>query len=592
MSRSPRKVIVKESTGRRIIEQSHFRLIYVGFFFALCFVSISWRMVEVAVIKNKNAMTITVIDPDDEKSEQVEIRSTEPTLQRGNIVDRNGQLLATSLMTASVFANPKEINQPDDVSQRLAKALGGDSKVWLGKLKSNKSFIWLKRNLTPAEQHAVNSLGVPGIYFLPEERRVYPYGNLFSHSVGYVGIDNKGLAGIEKYFDTNLRDPARNHDDLKLSLDVRLQAIMREEMKQAVEEFRAIGAMGVIMDVRSGELLSMVSLPDFDPHKPTKLEEMTRFNRAVLGTYEMGSTFKTFTMAMGLDTKTVTMKGGYDASRPFKISSFTISDTHPKARWLSVPEIFAYSSNIGTAKMALDVGTKKQKEYLEKLGMFKPVEIEIPEKAYPLVPSEWREINTVTISYGHGISVSPLHLVRGIGALVNGGTLPKLTLLRDGGKMRAEPDRVISEDTSRNIRRLMRLVALHGTGSHADVPGYHVGGKTGTAEKVQSGGRYNEDAKIASFIAAFPVDDPQYIVLVMVDEPKGNKSTYGYATGGWVSAPVVGRVITRMGPLLGIKPKYNVPEDDAEKFWTEADKPKPKPIAAQTNKTYVQTVSY
>ncbi|NBX04227.1 MAG: penicillin-binding protein 2 [Alphaproteobacteria bacterium] len=590
MSRASR-VIVKESTGRRIIEQSHFRLLYVGCFFALCFFSISWRMIEVAVINNKHAATILVSDVDSEKSEQVEIKSSEPTLQRGDIVDRNGQLLATSLMTASVFANPKEISNPDEVAQKLTRSLGGDNKTWLAKIKSGKSFVWLKRNLTPTEQQAVNSMGVPGLYFLPEERRVYPYGNLFSHTVGYVGIDNKGLAGVEKQFDTRLRDGAKNSEPFILSVDVRLQAIMREEMKRAVEEFRAIGAMGVIMDVHSGELLSMVSLPDFDPHKPSKTDDVTRFNRATQGAYEMGSTFKTFTMAMGLDTGTVTMKGGYDATNPFKIATFTISDTHPKRRWLSVPEIYAYSSNIGTAKMALDVGSKKQKAFLEKMGMMKPVDIELPEKAYPLFPTDWKEINTVTISYGHGISVSPLHLVRGIAALAS-GKMPRLTVLKDGNKNKPEAEQVVSEDTSRNIRRLMRLVALHGTGTRADVAGYHVGGKTGTAEKVQSGGRYNEDAKLASFIATFPVDDPKYVMLVMVDEPKGNKSTYGYATGGWISAPVVGRVISRMGPLLGIKPVFDAPGDDADKFWVYDEKPKDKPVATQADKRYVHAVSY
>lgn len=592
MSRS-RNVIVKESSGRRIIEQSRIRLLCIGFFFALCFLSISWRMIEVAVLHNKRTAMITVSDPDNEgKSEQVEIKSNEPALQRGDIVDRNGSLLATSLMTASVFANPREITNHQDTAKHLEKALGGDSRRWLEKLASKKSFVWLKRNLTPREQQAVNSLGIPGLYFLPEERRVYPYGNLLSHTVGYVGVDNKGLAGIEKQFDSRLRNSSINHESLSLSLDVRLQAIMRDETRRAMEEFRAIGAIGLIMDIRTGEMLSMVSLPDFDPHKPTRGDEMAKFNRASLGTYEMGSTFKSFTMAMALDNGTTTMKGGYDATNPFKIATFTISDAHGKKRWLSTPEIYAYSSNIGTAKMALDVGTKKQKAFLEKLGMFKQVEIELPEKAPPLYPADWKEINTVTISYGHGISVSPLHLVRGIAAIVGGGTMPRLTMLKDGNNGKAEGPRVIKEETSRNVRRLMRLVVDHGTGSHADVPGYHVGGKTGTAEKVLAGGKYNEDAKLASFIATFPIDKPQYVILVMIDEPKGNKETYGYATGGWVAAPVVGRVISRMGPLLGIKPQYDMPEDDAEKFWVDGDKPKEAKQAVSSDKKYVHAVVY
>ncbi len=598
MSRNQRKVIVKQSTGQRLIEQSRVRLLCVGLFFTLCFGSVCARMVEVVVF-NKRATTITVSDPDNGGGEQVSIQSSEPTLQRGNIVDRNGVLLATSLMTASIFANPQEVRNHEEVAAKLEKALHLDAKQLLARFKNGKSFVWLKRNLSPKEQQAANSLGIPGIYFLPEERRVYPYGNLLSHAVGYVGVDNKGLAGIEKQFDRRLRDTALNRESFALSVDVRLQAIMREELKKAMEEYRAIGGTGVIMDLQTGELLSMVSLPDFDPHKPSKGEDAARFNRAVQGSYEMGSTFKSFTMAMALEYGVVNMKSGYDVSHPLKISTFTIQDTHPKPGRLTVPEIYAYSSNIGTAKIALDVGAKKQKAFLEKLGMTKPVEIELPEKAYPLFPSDWKELNTVTISYGHGMSVSPLHLVRGIATLVAGGRMERLTLLKDGNKERAEGERVISEQTSQHVRRLMRLVVDHGTGSKADVPGYRVGGKTGTAEKVRAGGVYDDNAKLASFIGVFPVDNPRYVVLAMVDEPKGTKATFGYATGGWISAPVVGSVITRMGPLLGIKPVYDAPGDDAEKFWVENDKPKarpqpqPQPAAGRTyEKPYLHAATY
>lgn len=597
--RSTTKVIVKESTGRRIIEQSRVRILCVGFFFVLCFASISFRMIEVAVIRNPQALTVTVFDADNEgESEEVELKSSEPSLQRGDIVDRNGVLIATSLMTASVFVNPTKIHDKDDAAHRLAQTLSMDEKLLSRRLKSGKTFVWIKRNLTPKEQQQVNSLGIPGLYFKPEERRVYPYGNMLAHVLGYVGLDNKGLAGIEQEFNSRLRESGVNNEPLVLSIDVRLQSMLRSEMLSAVEEFRAIGATGVILDIGSGEVLSMVSLPDFDPHKPSKASDSEKFNRATLGTYEMGSTFKSFTMAMGLDYGVATMKSGYDATNPLKISTFTIRDAHGKKRWLSIPEIYAYSSNIGAAKMALDVGTKRQKEFLDKLGMFKQMDIEIPERSTPQFPSDWKEINTVTISYGHGISVSPLHLVRGIASLVNGGTQERLTLLKDGNKNKAKGERVISAQTSENIRRLMRLVVDHGTGGKADIPGYRVGGKTGTAEKVQAGGKYNPDAKMASFISAFPVDNPKYVVLVMIDEPKGDKSTYGYATGGMIAAPVVGRVIARMGPMLGIKPRYDVPEDDAEKFWVNNDKNgKAKQhqeayFSPLMEKRYIRAVSY
>ncbi|MDE3060972.1 MAG: penicillin-binding protein 2, partial [Pseudomonadota bacterium] len=337
MSRSSSRVIIKESTGRRIIEQSRLRLWCVGLFFVLCFGSIGARMVDIAVLHKSHAL-ITVSDPDnDDKSEQVDLQSMEPALKRGDIVDRNGVLLATSLMTASVFANPKEIREPEDASARIGKALGLDGKRLLAHFKSGKSFVWVKRNLTPREEQAVNSLGIPGLYFLPEEKRVYPYGNLFAHAVGYVGVDNRGLAGIEKQFDQRLRDTDVNRDPLALSLDVRLQGIMREEIMKAVEEFRAIGAIGVIMDVHSGELLSMVSLPDFDPQHPGKANDDARFNRATLGAYEMGSTMKSFTMAMALDYGTATMKSSYDATGPLHYGNFTIHDDEPAHRWLTVP---------------------------------------------------------------------------------------------------------------------------------------------------------------------------------------------------------------------------------------------------------------
>ena len=532
-------------------------------------------MIEVAVFDKRHATTITVSDPDNEgKSEQVELQqNSEPVIQRGDIVDRNGALLATSLMTSSVFVNPKEMKNKEEAATKLGNALGMDSAKLLERFQGGKSFLWIKRNLTPKEENIVNSLGIPGLYFLPEEKRVYPYGNMLSHVIGYVGIDNKGLAGIEKQFDHQLRDGATNGEPFALSIDVRLQAIMHEEIQNAVEEFSAIGATGVIMDLQSGEVLSMLSLPDFDPHKLLKNEDKARFNRATLGAYEMGSTFKSFTMAAAFENGTANMKSSYDATNPLKIGGFTISDAHSMHRWLNVPEIYAFSSNVGTARMIMDVGTKKQKAFLDKVGMLQPVDIELPEKANPLYPADWKEINMVTIAYGHGISVSPLHLVRGIASLVNGGTLPRLTLLKDGNKGKAEGARVVSEKTSANLRRLMRMVVQHGTGTKADVPGYRVAGKTGTAEKVSSGGGYDGNAKLASFIATFPVDDPKYIVLVMVDEPKGDKSTFQFATGGWISAPVVNKVIARMGPLLGIKPQFDVPKDDAEKFWVDNSKP-------------------
>ncbi|MEZ5691708.1 MAG: penicillin-binding protein 2 [Rickettsiales bacterium] len=605
MHRQSKKVVIDKSTSRRIVEQSHARIWQVGFVFILFFVSIAFRMIEVAVIDNPKALTVTVFDLDDEsENREVNLDIKKPILSRGNIVDRNGTLLATGLITSSAYVRPDEVINVGDAAVKLATALSLSKKKVLRNLKSKKRFVWIKRNLTPKEQKEVNSFGIPGVYFAPSEKRVYPYGNLFSHLIGYVNIDNKGRAGIEQQFNRRLLDESINNEPLELSVDVRLQAMMHSELLKTVKEFKALGAAGVISNIKSGEVLAMVSLPDFNPHKPPichkkmKPEECRKFNRVSFGTYEMGSTFKSFTMAMGLEYGVRGMKGGYDATEPLRISSSVIRDSHARRRWLSVPEIYAYSSNVGTAKMALDVGGKRQKEFMKNLGMFERFDIEIPERASPAYPSDWKDINTVTISYGHGISVTPLHLVRGISAIVGGGIIKNLTLLKDGNKSKNDSEhRIISDKTSKNIRRLMRLVVEYGTARSADVPGYRVGGKTGTAEKI-IGGKYDRDKKMVSFVGVFPVDDPQYVVFVMVDEPKGNKSTHGFATGGWIAAPIVRNIIEMMGPMMGIKPRYDVPEDDADKFWVDDNKNKNRgnnmrnAAGASINKRYISAASY
>jgi cell division protein FtsI (penicillin-binding protein 3) len=355
---------------------------------------------------------------------------------------------------------------------------------------------------------------------------------------------------VELSFDDLLRG---GHDPLQLSIDIRIQHILHEELSRVATGFHAIGAAGVVLDVRTGEVLAMASLPDFDPNAPGAASADERFNRATLGIYEMGSVFKIFTMAMGLESGTIDLSSGYDTSKPIHIGGFTIRDYHAKSRWLSVPEIFMYSSNIGSAKIAADVGTETQEAFLSRLGMLQPASIELPEVGEPLYPSPWRPINTMTIAYGHGIAVSPLHLASAASAMINGGILRPATLLKRTPETVATGERVISDETSDEMRKLMRLVVEKGTGSFADVPGYLVGGKTGTADKARGGG-YNEHSRIASFVGAFPINDPRYLVLVMADEPKPNASTHGYATGGWVAAPAVGRVIQRMALLLGMKP--------------------------------------
>lgn len=487
-------------------------------------------------------------------------------LPRADIVDRNGVVLATSLEAASLFATMKEIREPDQVMDLVSQVLPDIKKAdILKQMKSGRKFVWIKRNLTPQQQYDVNRLGIPGLYFQKEYVRVYPQGNLLSHVLGFVGTDNNGLAGIEKYFDARLRD-TKSREPLKLAVDVRMQYLMYDQLLASMTEFQAIGANGIIVHIPTGEVTSMVNLPDFDPNHPAPDTSVRRFNRASLGTYEMGSVFKAFTTALALDAGTVDLHGGYDATNPIRVANFTIKDSHPKRRWLSVPEIFAYSSNIGTVKMIMDVGMEKQQAFLKKLGLFEPTKVELPERAKPQLPNPWREISMMTVSYGHGISVTPFHLMQGMAAILGDGHFRPVTLVKDGNKNMKLGEPVIKMSTVQHIRRLMRMVVQYGTGKKADAVGYRVGGKTGTAEKPSANGRYDEKLMISSFIGAFPMDNPQYLILVSLDEPKGNKSTYNFATGGWVAAPVVEKIVSQMGPMLGMVPVYEVPSDEMDEL--------------------------
>jgi len=521
------------------VETGRSRLLITGALFSVAFLVVTGRLIGVTMFveKSQPQYSRTVGKP-------------ALTTGRADIVDRNGNLLATSLKTASLFANPRIMLNAREAVNKLATVLPElNRRQTYEKLTQDRSFIWLKRHLTPRQKYEVNKLGIPGLDFRDEERRVYPSAALASHILGHTDIDNRGLAGVERHFDQQLR---KIRTPLKLSIDVRVQHAMRKELAAAVREFRGVGAAGIVMDVRNGEVVSIVSLPDFDPNLPSDIESDTRFNRATLGVYEMGSTFKIFTTAMALDAGRVSMRDGYDATHPIRISRFVIRDYHAKRRWLSIPEIFMYSSNIGTVKMALDVGVAEQRTFLQKVGILHPSPVEISEIGAPLIPGRWREINAMTISFGHGLSISPMQLVAGVGAMVNGGIYHAPTFLKKPPHSRSTGRRVITAKTSERIRRLLRLVVAKGTGRNAAAEGYLVGGKTGTAEKVV-GRRYKKKALMSSFIGAFPMNAPRYVVFAMIDEPSGTKKTFGYATGGWVAAPVVGKVIARIGPILGVR---------------------------------------
>ncbi len=531
-----------------ILDTGRTRLLVAGMVFALAFLVVSGRLVDVAVFTAGSAPRLAATP-------------AVPTLETGraDIVDRNGVVLATTLPSASLYANPRQLRDPAEAARQLARALPDLSEAEIrAKLSTERSFIWLKRNLTPREQYRVNRLGIPGLYFEREPRRYYPHGRLTAHSVGFTDVDNKGLAGIEQSFDEVLRGRS---EALALSLDLRVQHVLAEELGAAMHEFAAVGAAGVAMDASSGEVLALVSLPDFDPERPGAAAPEARFNRASLGLYEMGSVFKIFTTAMALDEGVVTLDDGYDTSQPIRAARFTITDYKPKNRWLSVPEIFMYSSNIGAAHMAMDAGTAVQRAFLDRLGLTRPARIELAEVGEPMLPSPWRDINTLTISYGHGLAVSPVQLASAVATVVNGGERRPATLIKRAAGSRPAGHRAMSRKTSLTMRRLMRLVVRHGTGRKAGAKGYRVGGKTGTADKLV-GGRYARNARIASFAGAFPMSEPRYVVFVMLDEPKGTERTHGYATGGWVAAPVVRRVVERIGPMLGVEPVPDAAEED------------------------------
>jgi cell division protein FtsI (penicillin-binding protein 3) len=531
---------------KRALEVSHSRVLLGASLFAVVFLVIAARLVAVTLL------------PDG--AEAAMVPQPKVKTDRADILDRNGVVLATSLTTASLYANPKQVQEPDETAQMLNSVLPNlNIASTAAKLDTDRGFVWLKRNLTPRQQQAVNRLGLPGIYFQAETKRVYPQGNLTAHLVGYTDVDSRGLAGVERSFDDLLQGGER---PLQLSIDVRVQHILHEELNRAIADFQGIGGAGIILDLKTGEVLSLVSLPDFDPARPGEASDDTRFDRATLGLYEMGSVFKIFNTAIALDSGTTTLADGFDATKPIRIGGHTINDYKGKHRFLTIPEIFTYSSNIGSAKMADLFGAEIQQAYLKKFGLMDRSPIELPEVGEPFYPSakNWKRINTMTVSYGHGISINAVQLLTAVGAVVNDGMLREPTLLkREPGEV---PDgtRVISAQTSEQLRQLMRLVVQIGTGKKANAPGYLVGGKTGTADK-QKGRGYSTNTRLATFVAAFPMNDPRFAILAMVDEPKPNATSHGYATAGWVTAPVIGAVVQRIAPLYGLKP---TPDDAPE----------------------------
>ncbi len=486
------------------------------------------------------------------------------TASRPDIVDRNGEVLATDIKTASLFAEPRRIVDADEVIEKLSTVLPDiEVEQTYHKLKSGAGFVWLKRQLTPRQQNDIMQLGLPGIGFRTEKRRFYPGGETAAHILGLTNIDNKGIAGIEKYIDDQgLADLqasglaiAKDLKPFKLSMDIRVQHIVHDEIKQAMERYHAIAAGAVVLNVKTGEVVAMASVPDYDPNNPYNAHEKDRLNRMSAGLYEMGSTFKSFTTAMALDSGKVTLDSTFDASRPIRIGSQTINDFHGKGRVLTVPEVFIYSSNIGSAKEADVVGIEGHREFLHRLGLLDRMDTELPEVAHPVEPKVWKKVHSITVAFGHGVSTTPLQTAVGCAALMNGGYLIEPTFLaRTQEEAMAVAKKVVADKTSADMRYLYELNGEKGSGKNARVPGYRVGGKTGTAEKVVNG-RYSSSVRFNAFVAAFPMDDPQYIVLSIIDEPKPEKPGMG-ATAGSNAAPIVANIVRRAGALLGVKPEF------------------------------------
>ena len=531
------------------------RLLVMGLFFFVAFSMVGARMGLLAASEPAEPVTA----------------STDSAIvaQRADIVDRNGRILATNLLTSALYAQPPLMIDPERVAGELIKVFPDLDKAQLVKdFTGTRKFLWIKRKLSPEQMQAVHDIGDPGLLFGPREMRLYPNGKLAAHVLGGASFGREGVrsaevigaAGVERTFDAFLRDPANKGAPLQLSLDLTVQAAAEQVLLGGMKLMKAKAATSILMDVRTGEIISMVSLPDFDPNtRPAPPvsgdpSDSPLFNRAVQGVYELGSTYKIFTIADALDLGLVNIGTMVKTASPMTWGKFKIRDFHNYGPELSVQDIIVKSSNIGTARVALMIGAERQKAFLKSLGLFEATPVELMEApgARPLVPRKWPEITTMTVSYGHGISASPLHLAVGYASIANGGTLVRPTLLKQAQAVVGP--RVISEQTSAIMRGLMRDVVTHGTATFGEVPGYFVGGKTGTADKAKPTGGYYKDKVIATFAAVFPITDPKYVLVVTLDEPVDTSTGEARRTAGWTSVPVGAEMIRRVAPLLGLRP--------------------------------------
>ncbi|MEX0280376.1 MAG: peptidoglycan D,D-transpeptidase FtsI family protein [Arenibacterium sp.] len=532
------------------------RLLVLGLFFFCAFAVIGLRMGVLA--------TSEAVEP------LANARGTAIAAQRGDIVDRHGRILATNLETHSLYAQPPNMIDPIAAADGLAGIFPDlDRERLIKDFTGKRKFLWIKKKISPEQKQAVHDLGDPGLLFGPREMRLYPNGNLAAHVMGGASFGKEGVnaaevigvAGVEKQFDGYLRDPANAGKPLQLSLDLTVQAAVERVLYGGMKLMNAKGATSVLMDVHTGEIISAVSLPDFDPNDrpapPTSgfdPSDSPLFNRAVQGVYELGSGFKIFAAAQAIELGLVSAETIIDIRGPLRWGKFKISDFRYNGRELSVAKIIAKSSNIGTARLAQQIGAKRQKSFLGGLGFLDPTPVELVEAqgAKPLLPKNWSELSTMTISYGHGLSTSPMHLAAGYATIANGGRYVSPTLLKQDSPQHGP--RIMSSQTAEVARRLLRMVVTEGSASFGDVPGYAVGGKTGTADKPTPRGGYYEDKVIATFSSIFPIHDPKYVLVVTLDEPSENSGKKPRRTAGWTAVPVAAEIIGRVAPLLGLRP--------------------------------------
>ena len=526
------------------------RLAFAMFAFLFVFGAIAVRLFDVCILSQ--TPYVQTAQDDDEHFYAL----PENPIKRADIVDRNGAIIATSLPTVHLYANPSKIINPQKAAQKLAAVLPDIRyEDILKKLTKKGSFVYIKRNLSPSQQYQINYLGIPGLEFEDSEKRIYPHKNLFAHLIGSTNIDNLGVSGMEKALDERLRE---SDIPLKLTIDAGIQDTIRQGLAEGIKRFDALGGVAILMDVNTAEVIAMVSLPDYDPNNINKVSERAMFNFATKGVYEPGSVLKVFNAAFGLDKGNIRLTDRFDATKPLKLKYNTIKDYRGENRWLTLQEILIYSSNIGSAQIALKIGKEKQKEFLKNLGLFDEIShFEVAEKAKPMLPSRWGEETTATVAYGYGISVTPLHIISAFCAVVNGGIFREPTVIAND-KNRTEK-RVMKLSTSQKMRKLLRGVVVEGSGKRANVLGYEVAGKTGTANKLVNG-KYVQKKVMTSFVGTFPASNPKYALMLMMDEPKGSKETWWFTTSGWNTVPTAGKIIATIAPQLNVKANYDLDE--------------------------------